>query len=65
MVSDPLLDRNCKYLDGACLCKSIKECKYASLYDKGCTYPECQCKVPYWAMSQDIRKQFCGVVNDF
>lgn len=25
---DPLVDRNCHYLDGRCVCKSIDDCKY-------------------------------------
>lgn len=30
-----------------------------SLYDIGCRWPECQCKVPYYAFSQEVRKKYC------
>ena len=30
-----------------------------SLYDIGCRWPECNCSVPYWAFSQEVRKQYC------
>jgi hypothetical protein len=35
-----------------------------SLQDKGCTWPECQCEVPYWAFSQDVRKKFCKIEEE-
>lgn len=35
-----------------------------SLQEQGCTWPDCQCKVPDWAFSQDIRKKFCEALID-
>lgn len=34
------------------------------LQDKGCTFPECDCKVPDYAFSEHIRKKFCKVVKN-
>lgn len=35
------------------------ENNYLALYDLGCRYPECECYVPYWAMSQEPRRRYC------
>ncbi len=32
-----------------------------ALYDLGCRFPECTCKVPDWAFSQNVRKSYCTV----
>lgn len=32
---DPLVDRDCAMLDGACKCKSSDECKYLAEVKKG------------------------------
>lgn len=29
------------------------------LYDIGCRFPECDCVVPYWAFSQEVRRKYC------
>lgn len=66
MASDPLLDSNCVLLDGACKCRKghiYEDCKYSSLYDKGCIYPNCECKIPSWAMSQENRRNLCEKVK--
>lgn len=33
------------------------------LYDLGCRFPECECIVPYWAFSQEIRRPYCEKVK--
>lgn len=30
-----------------------------SLYDIGCRWPECNCKVPHFAFSEHNRRQYC------
>jgi L-amino acid N-acyltransferase YncA len=34
----------------------------SSLTDKGCTFPNCECKVPDYAFSEEKRVKFCKML---
>lgn len=46
------------------LYKELLDGPYTSLYDRGCRYPECTCKVPAYAVSQHNREKFCLRLKD-